>query len=73
MVTLSFFAKEGRNPGKVCPPLHRTTKTQWTRAALVPLLTPTHPDTPTVLLVLNPQVLPSDRHGMQTPQLQEHH
>lgn len=30
MVTLSFFAKEGRNPGKVCLALGRKTKAQGT-------------------------------------------
>lgn len=41
MVTLPSFAKEGRNPGKVCLPLHRKTTTQQSWAALLPLLTHT--------------------------------
>lgn len=66
MVTLSSSAKEGGNPGKVCLPLGRKTKTQGSWAALLALLTQTHWDMPSWLLVLNPQVLHSGRHKMQT-------
>lgn len=66
MVTLSFSAKEGRNPGKVCLPLCRKTKTQRAWAAPLPLLTQTLWHAKQWLLVLNPEVLHSGRHSRQT-------
>lgn len=67
MVTFPFFAKEGRNPGKVCLPLHRKTKTQQTWAALLTLPSLKHTQTgQAVILVLNPELLHSGRHSMHT-------